>query len=148
MQQAMSPDRAKSQGVPPFWSTVRAPTTKRLQLSPNPKATMAERQRRRGEALSAQARFQCRNCWTAFGKIARRIEATARDAWVPFDAPLSALTGRVREAPFATAVPRWPELRAPSYDRHCTQRHRPGEICGGALRRFLLERDSLARQSR
>jgi WS/DGAT/MGAT family acyltransferase len=63
---------------------------------------------------------------------------------LPFDAPLSVLNGRVREKRrFATQRFALERLRTLAKAADCTLNDLVLALCGGALRRFLLERDSL-----
>jgi WS/DGAT/MGAT family acyltransferase len=63
---------------------------------------------------------------------------------LPFDSPLSVLNGRVREKRrFATQQFPMPRLRALAAAANCTLNDVVLALCGGALRRFLRERDSL-----
>jgi WS/DGAT/MGAT family acyltransferase len=80
----------------------------------------------------------------AFGKIIKRIGAPGAGLAVPFDAPRSVLNGRVREKRrFATQQFPLTRLRTLADAAGGTINDIVLALCGGALRRFLLERDSL-----
>ena len=67
---------------------------------------------------------------------------------IPFDAPISILNGRVREKRrFATQHFSLQRMRNVAHATDCTLNDVVLAICGGALRRFLAERDSLPDQS-
>jgi diacylglycerol O-acyltransferase / wax synthase len=84
----------------------------------------------------------------AFGKIFRRVGEGGDGMVVPFDAPLSVLNGRVREKRrFATQQFPMARLRALADAAGCTLNDVVLALCGGSLRRFLLERDSLPDKS-
>jgi diacylglycerol O-acyltransferase / wax synthase len=85
---------------------------------------------------------------TAFGKILGRIGDPAEGMVVPFTSPRSVLNGRVREKRrFATQQFPMARLRALAGAAQCTLNDVVLALCGGALRRFLLERDSLPEKS-
>ena len=80
----------------------------------------------------------------AFGKMIRRVGERGEGLALPFDAPLSVLNGRVREKRrFATQQFPMARLRALADAAGCTLNDVVLATCGGSLRRFLLERDSL-----
>jgi diacylglycerol O-acyltransferase len=71
-----------------------------------------------------------------------------RSMVVPFDAPRSVLNGRVREKRrFATQQFPMERLRALATAAQGTLNDVVLAVCGGALRRFLLERESLPKKS-
>ena len=142
LQRSMATDRAKSAAMPPFWSTGSGGEDSRRGGS-RALPTVAEAMASAGEALSAQAR-SVPQLVAAFGKIAKRIGERGEGLMVPFDAPLSALNGRVREKRrFATQKFPMARLRALAKAGDCTLNDLVLAICGGALRRFLAERDAL-----
>ncbi len=80
----------------------------------------------------------------AVSKIVNPIGNPAAGLMVPFDAPRSVLNGRVREKRrFATQQFSMERLRTLAKAGECTLNDVVLAICGGALRRFLAERDSL-----
>jgi WS/DGAT/MGAT family acyltransferase len=79
--------------------------------------------------------------------LARIVDAGDGMA-LPFDSPQSVLNGRVREKRrFATQHFPLQRLRALPTAANCTLNDVVLALCGGALRRFLLERDSLPAKS-
>ena len=140
---AMAPDRRASLGLPPFWSTARVDLAQHPQA---PAPTMAAL----GAAVVDSVRAQARplpQLAAAFGQIVRRIGAPGDGLAVPFDAPRSVLNGRVREKRrFATQQFPLARLRAVAEAADCTLNDVVLALCGGALRRFLLDRGSLPEQ--
>jgi WS/DGAT/MGAT family acyltransferase len=103
-------------------------------------------------ASAAQAlRVQLRSApqlLAAFGKMLKRVGQGGDGMALPFDAPLSALNGRVREKRrFATQQFPMARLRAVADAADCTLNDVVLALCGGSLRHFLLERDDLPKQS-
>ncbi len=150
LQRAMSFDRDKSLGLPPFWASGVAPAADKKDSNkdsgknntpPLPtvaSATALAVQALRGQAQSAPLLL------AAFGKILKRVGDPSDGMALPFDAPRSILNGRVREKRrFATQQFSMARLRAVAAAGHCTLNDVVLALCGGALRRFLQERDSL-----
>ena len=137
LQQAMSTDPAKSLTLPPFWSAPEGAQAKRH--APTMANVMgAAAQALRGQLSSAPQLL------AAFGKMLKRVGDSSEGMVVPFDAPLSVLNGRVREKRrFATQQFPMARLRALADAAGCTLNDVVLALCGGSLRRFLLERDSL-----
>jgi WS/DGAT/MGAT family acyltransferase len=80
----------------------------------------------------------------AFSKMAKSAMEGGDGMMVPFDAPQSVLNGRVREKRrFATQRFEMERLRAVAQAADCTLNDVVLAICGGALRRFLSERNAL-----
>jgi WS/DGAT/MGAT family acyltransferase len=99
------------------------------------------------EGLSFQAKA-LPQLFGAFGQILKRIGDPSDGLAVPFDAPRSSLNGRVREKRrFATQQFEMARLRALAQAAGCTLNDVVLALCGGALRRFLLERDELPAKS-
>ncbi len=74
----------------------------------------------------------------------RELGDTSEGMMVPFDAPASILNGRVREKRrFATQQFSLVRLRNLATAANCTLNDIVLAICGGALRRFLLDSDAL-----
>jgi len=141
LQRAMSFDREKSLALPPFWASGIAAPTKRESGAPLP--TMASATASAVEALRGQVK-SVPLLLAAFGKILRRVGDPGEGMALPFDAPVSILNGRVREKRrFATQQFSMERLRAVAGAGHCTLNDVVLALCGGALRRFLTERDSL-----
>ena len=141
LQQAMSTDAAKSLALPPFWSAPKG-TPAQARRSP-PVPTMANVMASAAQALRGQL-SSAPQLLAAFGKMIRRVGEGGEGLALPFDAPLSVLNGRVREKRrFATQQFPMARLRALADAAGCTLNDVVLAICGGSLRRFLLERDSL-----
>ncbi len=140
LQQAMSTDAAKSRSLPPFWSAPQG-TPAASRRAPVP--TMANVMAAAAQALRGQL-SSAPQLLAAFGKMIRRVGERGEGMVVPFDAPLSVLNGRVREKRrFATQQFAMARLRALADAAGCTLNDVVLALCGGSLRRFLLERDSL-----
>jgi diacylglycerol O-acyltransferase / wax synthase len=146
LQRGMSPDREKSLALPPFWSSgPESGAPARRAAAPVP--TMANATAAAVQALRGQAR-SVPQLISAFAKILRRVGDPGEGMVVPFDAPRSVLNGRVREKRrFATQQFEMERLRTLAAAAHGTLNDVVLAICGGALRRFLLERDSLPEKS-
>jgi WS/DGAT/MGAT family acyltransferase len=142
LQKAMATDADKSLALPPFWATGPERKSRRTGtrgLAP----TMANATAAAVEGLSAQVQTLPQLA-SAFGKIIKRIGDPGDGMMVPFDAPVSVLNGRVREKRrFATAQVAMERLRAVASESGTTLNDVVLAICGGALRRFLAERESL-----
>jgi len=141
LQQAMSTDPAKSLALPPFWSAPEGTPAQARRQAPVP--TMANVMAAAAQALRGQL-SSAPQLLAAFGKMIRRVGERGEGLALPFDAPLSVLNGRVREKRrFATQQFPMARLRALADAAGCTLNDVVLAICGGSLRRFLLERDSL-----
>lgn len=141
LQQAMSTDPAKSLALPPFWSAPEGAPAQARRSPPAP--TMANVMAAAAQALRGQL-SSAPQLLAAFGKMIRRVGEAGEGLALPFDAPLSVLNGRVREKRrFATQQFPMARLRALADAAGCTLNDVVLAICGGSLRRFLLERDSL-----
>jgi diacylglycerol O-acyltransferase len=141
LQQAMSTDPAKSLELPPFWSAPEGAQAKRHA------PTMANVMAAAAQALRGQL-SSAPQLLAAFGKMLKRVGDSSEGMVVPFDAPLSVLNGRVREKRrFATQQFPMARLRALADAAGCTLNDVVLALCGGSLRRFLLERDSLPDKS-
>ena len=139
LQRAMSTDRAKSVSMPPFWATGSGSSGR----AAAPPPTVAEAMASAAQALSEQAR-SVPQLVAAFGKMVKRIGSASEGLMVPFNAPRSVLNGRVREKRrFATQQFSMERLRTLAKAGEGTLNDVVLAICGGALRRFLAERDSL-----
>jgi WS/DGAT/MGAT family acyltransferase len=146
LQRAMSTDPKKSLALPPFWAVATEPPP------PRPPRTAAAPSR--VDALAAAVHGLSEQVRTlpqlaaAFGQMITRVGDPGAGLAVPFDAPLSMLNGRVREKRrFATQQFPMARLRAVAAAGGCTLNDVVLAICGGALRRFLLERDRLPEKS-
>lgn len=145
LQQAMSTDRAKSLALPPFWSVAEDVPAEARRHAAAP--TMANVMASAVLSLSGQLK-SVPQLLAAFGKIFRRLGDGGEGMVVPFDAPLSVLNGRVREKRrFATQQFPMARLRALADAAGGTLNDVVLALCGGSLRRFLLERGSLPAKS-
>lgn len=139
LERAMAADVARSQSLPPFWASGMGRPERRSKPAP----TMANVTEAVLEGLSVQAR-SLPQLAAAFGKIIKRIGMPGDGLAVPFDAPRSVLNGRVREKRrFATQQFSLQRLRDLAQAADCTLNDVVLALCGGALRQFLQERDSL-----
>jgi WS/DGAT/MGAT family acyltransferase len=145
LQQAMSPDPRKSLSLPPFWSAGEGRPAQSPRHAAAP--TMANVMAAAAQALRGQLK-SAPQLLAAFGKMLRRVGESGDGMALPFDAPLSVLNGRVREKRrFATQQFPMARLRALADAAGCTLNDVVLALCGGSLRRFLLERDSLPAKS-
>jgi diacylglycerol O-acyltransferase / wax synthase len=146
LQRAMSFDREKSLGLPPFWASGMGTPTKREGSSREgsaPLPTVASATAMALQALRGQA-STVPMLLAAFGKMLKRVGEPGEGMALPFAAPASILNGRVREKRrFATQQFPMERLRAVAAAGHCTLNDVVLALCGGALRRFLDERDEL-----
>ncbi|MCX7150587.1 MAG: wax ester/triacylglycerol synthase family O-acyltransferase [Rhodocyclales bacterium] len=145
LQRAMSPDCAKSLSLPPFWaagSESAARPGRDIPLPTVANAAAAAIQALRGQAQTVPQLV------AAFATMLKRVGDPGEGMIVPFASPRSILNGRVREKRrFATQQFSIERLRTLAKAAECTLNDVVLAICGGALRRFLLESDSLPEQS-
>ncbi len=145
LHKAMATDPVASLKLPPFWAAGNATQAKEKRRSQTP--TVASATAAALEELSLQAK-SLPQLALAFGKIIKRIGDPSDGLVVPFDAPRSVLNGRVREKRrFATQQFSMARLRGLADAAGCTLNDVVLTLCGGALRRFLMERDSLPEKS-
>ncbi|MBN8494707.1 MAG: wax ester/triacylglycerol synthase family O-acyltransferase [Burkholderiales bacterium] len=145
LQQAMSADAAKSLALPPFWSSGEGKPAKSERHASVP--SMANVMAAASQALRGQL-SSAPQLLAAFGKMIRRVGERGDGMALPFDAPLSVLNGRVREKRrFATQQFTMARLRALADAAGCTLNDVVLALCGGSLRRFLMERGSLPEKS-
>ena len=139
LQRAMSFDREESLGLPPFWASGAAGLTAKESSTP----TVASATSQAMEALRGQAK-SVPLLIAAFGKILKRVGDPSEGMALPFAAPRSILNGRVREKRrFATQQFSMQRLRTLATAGSCTLNDVVLALCGGALRRFLLELGAL-----
>ncbi len=139
LQRGMSADPQKSLTLPPFWASGTAPERR----AAAPEATAAGAAAAAVQALRSQA-GSVPKLITAFAKILARVGDTGDGMVVPFDAPHSVLNGRVREKRrFATQQFPMERLRALATAAQGTLNDVVLSVCGGALRRFLVESGNL-----
>lgn len=144
LQRSMATDRARSLKMPPFWAMGSGESARpRHAATADLAGTVA--------AALGSLRDQVRSVpqlATAFGRMLTRIGSGGDGMVLPFDSPLSVLNGRVREKRrFATQHFALQRLRALATAANCTLNDVVLALCGGALRRFLLERDALPGKS-
>ena len=143
LQRAMATDPKKSLAIPPFWATgLDSPGR-----AERPMPTMAEAMAGAADSLSVQLK-SVPQLVGAFGRMFRRIGDSQDGMAVPFASPGSILNGRVREKRrFATQQFPMERLRTLAQAAGGTLNDVVLAICGGALRRYLLERGSLPEAS-
>jgi diacylglycerol O-acyltransferase len=145
LQRNMAADPARSLKMPPFWASGADESARLKPAAATPSLASAV-----GAAVAA-LRGQVQSVpqlVRAFGKMLMRIGDSGEGMALPFDSPHSVLNGRVREKRrFATQQFAMERLRALATVAHCTINDLVLAVCGGALRRFLLERDSLPDKS-
>jgi WS/DGAT/MGAT family acyltransferase len=147
LQRAMTGDPKKSASLPPFWSLGSSPARPARERRGGPLPTVTNAAQAAIDGLSLQARTLPQLA-TAFGQIIRRIGAPDAGLAVPFDAPRSVLNGRVREKRrFATQQFELERMKTLAAASGGTLNDVVLAVCGGALRRFLLERDALPDKS-
>jgi len=145
LQRSMASDPARSRRMPPFWAAGSGESARPRRHASTP--TLADALAAALAALRGQAQ-SVPQLATAFGRMLKRFGASGDGMALPFDSPLSVLNGRVREKRrFATQHFAMQRLRALAAAAHCTLNDVVLALCGGALRRFLLERDCLPAKS-
>jgi len=141
LQRAMSFDREESLDLPPFWAQRGRRRSQPGKSAPAP--TMANVMASAIGGLRAQVRT-VPQLVTAFAQFLRRVGDEHDGLAIPFDTPRSILNGRVREKRrFATQQFPLARLRTLADAGDCTINDIVLTVCGGALRRYLLERDAL-----
>jgi WS/DGAT/MGAT family acyltransferase len=141
LQRAMSFDREESLELPPFWAQRRRRRAQPEKAGPAP--TVANVMASAIGGLTAQVRT-VPQLIGAFSQFLKRVGSDGGGLVIPFDTPMSLLNGRVREKRrFATQQFPLERLRKLADAAECTINDIVLTICGGALRRYLLERDSL-----
>ena len=145
LQHGMSDDRAHSLHLPPFWASGKVAHThasrphSREALLPTVTHAIAGAM----EELRMQA-ATIPQLVGAFGKLVKRAMGPGGGMALPFDAPISILNGRVREKRrFATQQFSRERMKKLATAANCTINDIVLTICGGALRRFLDERNNL-----
>jgi WS/DGAT/MGAT family acyltransferase len=146
LQQGMSPDRAKSLHLPPFWASGKAPRAPAEKQHEALLPTVTHAIAGAVQELRMQA-TTVPQLITAFAKMLKGAVAPGHGMAIPFEAPRSILNGRVREKRrFATQQFSLARMKAVAAAADCTLNDVVLAMCGGALRRFLEERDSLPDQ--
>lgn len=145
LQRSMATDPGRSQKMPPFWASGSGEAARPRRGAAAP--TLTDTAASLLAALQGQLQ-SVPQLAAAFGRMVTRIGARGEGMALPFDAPHSVLNGRVREKRrFATQQFSMRRLRALAAAAYCTVNDVVLALCGGALRRFLLERDSLPAKS-
>jgi WS/DGAT/MGAT family acyltransferase len=139
----MSADREKSLALHPFWATGKEPrTTKRSK----PEALLPTVTHAIAGAVQ-ELRMQAATVpqlASAFAKLVKHAMAPKDSMAIPFDSPISILNGRVREKRrFATQQFSLERMKTLAHAADCTLNDVVLAICGGALRKFLDERNNL-----
>lgn len=145
LQRSMAASVEDSLALPPFWAMGKPASAKvpRGAHTGDLLPTVAHAVTGALEEISVQAKT-LPQLVTAFSKMARSAMEGGDGMVVPFDAPQSVLNGRVREKRrFATQRFALERLRAVAQASNCTLNDVVLSICGGALRRFLSERNAL-----
>lgn len=144
LQRGMSADREHSLHLPPFWAAGKEPraatarTTHEALLPTVTHAIAGALQELRIQATTVP------KLAVGFGNMVKRAMEPGNGMAIPFDAPRSILNGRVREKRrFATQQFSLERMKTLAAAADCTLNDIVLAICGGALRRFLDERNSL-----
>lgn len=148
LQRAMSADPKASLSLPPFWASgVNKPERKsRSHVHEALMPTVAHAVSGAAQEISMQAKT-LPQLIKAFAKMGQSAMQPGEGMMVPFDTPLTALNGRVREKRrFATQRFEMERLRAVAQAADCTLNDVVLAICGGALRRFMMERHALPKK--
>ncbi len=147
LQQGMSADRKQSLTKPPFWATGKEPTQK----APRPPEALMPTVTHAIAGVMQELRLQANTVpqlALAFGKMVKNAMSPQHNMALPFEAPRSILNGRVREKRrFATQQFSLQRIKNIAHAADGTVNDIVLAMCGGALRRFLLERDSLPDKS-
>jgi diacylglycerol O-acyltransferase / wax synthase len=147
LQRAMSTEPERSRHTAPFWESAAEGQRSAEGAAPRRPSgstpTIAGALDVAAEALRGQVR-SLPQLGTAFAKIVGRIGVPGEGLQVPFDSPHSVLNGRVRDKRrFATAQFELERLRLLAEAAGGTINDVVLALCGGALRRFLIDRDAL-----
>ena len=152
LQGAMATSPKESLELPPFWAVGKEPARKAKRSSPplTPETlmpTVAHAVTGAMQEISMQAKT-VPQLISAFSKMVSSAVKPGEGMMVPFDAPVTVLNGRVREKRrFATQRFPMARLRNVAAAAECTLNDVVLAICGGALRRFLSERNGLPQKS-
>jgi len=147
LQQGMSSDRAHSVNLSPFWSSGKEPheAARKPQEALLPTVTHAIAGAVQELRMQASTIPQL---VSALGKLVKRSVVPGGGMALPFDAPQSVLNGRVREKRrFATQQFSLQRMKTLAAAADCTLNDVVLAMCGGALRRFLAERNNLPDKS-
>jgi len=142
LMRSMSDDPKASLKLPPFWSP--APGRRKAREAAPPQAPSLDAALGTlRDGLAAQWR-NAPQLAKAFAAMFSATDEGGEGLKLPFDAPRSALNGRVRgQRRVATQSFEIARLKALAAAAQCTLNDVVLAICGGALRRFLLDDGSL-----
>jgi diacylglycerol O-acyltransferase / wax synthase len=133
---AMSTDARASRRIAPFWTIGSAPPKKRREAPP---ATVAQIASQLLDSVRGQA-GSVPNIARAFGAMVGAVRNKDDVLQIPFDTPQSIINGRIRgPRRFATQRFELARLKALTGALDATLNDIVLALCGGALRRFLLE---------
>jgi len=137
----MSEDPVRGLSLPPFWSP-RLEQKARRSPAPTQQATLEGVLRSLLGAVGSQVR-SVPQLVSAFTRMLMPGDSDP-SLQLPFDAPRSIMNGRVRgQRRVATQLFELARLKAVAKAAGCTLNDVVVAICGGALRRFLQDEDSL-----
>jgi WS/DGAT/MGAT family acyltransferase len=137
LEKAMAGDAETSRKLPPFW-TIGTGQRRGGKRPPSPAEVIAGLT----EAVRGQV-SSVADIARAFGSMFAGLGSRDRLA-IPFEAPMSVLNGRIRgQRRFATQRFALDRLKAIAAAVNCTLNDVVLALCGGALRRFLVELDQL-----
>jgi WS/DGAT/MGAT family acyltransferase len=137
----MSEDYQKSLTLPPFWSPSLEKQVRRERPAPPP-TTMDGVMKTLVDAVGSQVRSVPQLVRTFASMLTPG--GTDPDMKLPFDAPRSVLNGRIGgQRRVATQLFDLNRLKAIAKATNCTLNDVVVSICGGALRRFLLDEGKL-----
>ncbi|MCU0976842.1 MAG: wax ester/triacylglycerol synthase family O-acyltransferase [Steroidobacteraceae bacterium] len=143
----MSEDREQSRTLPPFWSPGLGKTVPRSARSEGPPLSLDGVLAGVKDVVGAQLR-SAPTLAKAFASMLVPPEDAPGELRLPFAAPRSILNGRVRgQRRVATQQFEISRLRAVAKAAGCTLNDVVLALCGGTLRRFLLDEDELPRES-
>jgi WS/DGAT/MGAT family acyltransferase len=147
LQRAMASTAKASLELPPFWAAGKEPAKQaRVSQAEALVPTVTHAVAGAMQEISMQAKT-APQLLAAFGKIVKSAVEPGNELMVPFDAPMSVLNGRVREKRrFATQRFSMDRMRAVAHATDATLNDVVLAICGGALRRFLQERNALPKK--
>lgn len=147
LQRGMSADREHSLNLPPFWASGQKPHA----TDPKPHEALMPTVTHAITGAIEDLRMQATSIpqlVMAFGKMVRNAVKPRHSMALPFEAPRSVLNGRVREKRrFATQQFSLQRMKDLAHAADCTLNDIVLAMCGGALRRFLAERNSLPDKS-
>lgn len=142
----MSEDCEQSMTLPPFWSPGLGKTVRRAPKSEGPPLTLDGVLAGVKDVVGAQLR-SAPTLAKAFASMLVPPEDAPGEMRLPFAAPRSILNGRVRgQRRVATQLFEVARLKAVAKAAGCTLNDVVLALCGGTLRRFLLDEDELPQE--